>query len=430
MRPDADRIFVSTTLSERRKRETKKNWPFLCASGLTSARASVFSCAPPIFFRRGGLRKKPLLSVPLILKRSSLVAQVADVIRSEIMRRAWSDWIPSERELNRTLHVSRNTCRAALHMLTCERLITPVQGRGIRVNRDVVRKAHPGDRQIHSVGLIMPEVVSRLRPTNSVLIDDIREELFDQGVRLSLHVSSACYQANPEHALEKLVGKNRHDCWILVLSNEAQQKWFMQRGIPCLVTGSIYSGIRLPSVDWDHRSICRHAIGQLIALGHRRVVFFNRFLRAAGDLESEAGFLQGARMSSHTDLKAWVVYHDDSRESVGNLISKLLANPEPPTGLIVANSYCYLSVASALAHRGYRVPEDFSLISREDDAFLAYVDPEPARYLNTTARMARKVMTLIRPLLEGGIPNFEPVRLTPRFIAGGSVRQLANVSGG
>src|SRR5579863_2145171 len=65
MRPDADRIFVSTTVSERRKRETKKNWPFLCASGLTSARASVFSCAPPIFFRRGGLRKKtPLVCAP------------------------------------------------------------------------------------------------------------------------------------------------------------------------------------------------------------------------------------------------------------------------------------------------------------------------------------------------------------------------------
>jgi LacI family transcriptional regulator len=359
-----------------------------------------------------------------------LVAQVADVIRSEILRHAWSDWIPSERELNRTLHVSRNTCRAALHMLTCEHLITPVQGRGIRVNREVARKARPPGRAIHSVGLIIPEVVSRLRPMNSLLIDDFREELFDQGVRLSLHVSSACYQSNPEHALEKLVSKNHHDCWILVLSNEAQQKWFMQREIPCLVTGSVYSGIRLPSVDWDQRSICRHAVGQLIALGHRRIVFFNRFLRAAGDLESEAGFLQGARVSSHTDVKAWVVYHDDNRESVGNLISKLLASSEPPTGLIVANSFCYLSVMSTLARRGYRVPEDFSLISREDDTFLAYLDPEPARYLNTSARLARKVMTLIRPLLEGCIPNYEPVRLIPRFSAGGSVRQLVDLSAG
>jgi DNA-binding LacI/PurR family transcriptional regulator len=384
---------------------------------------------PKLFIRHGGPKKRfPV--VPLILKRSSLVAQVADVIRSEILRRAWSDWIPSERELNRTLHVSRNTCRAALHMLSCERLITPVQGRGIRVNRDVVRRARPAGRQTHSVGLIMPEVVSRLRPVNSLLIDDLREELFDQDVRLSLHVSSACYQANPEHALEKLVSKNRHDCWILVLSNEALQRWFMLRGIPCLVTGSVFPGIRLPSVDSDHRSICRHAVGKLISLGHRRIVFFNRDLRAAGDLESEDGFLQGARASSHSDVKAWVVYHDDNRESVGNLITKLLAVPEPPTGLIIANSYCYLSVMSTLARRGYRVPEDFSLISREDDAFLAYMDPEPARYLNPSSRHARKVMTMIRPLLEGGIPNLEPVRLTPQFAPGGSIRPLEDASAG
>ncbi len=362
--------------------------------------------------------------MPLILKRSSLVAQVADVIRSEILRRAWSDWIPSERELNRTLHVSRNTCRAALHILSCEKLITPVQGRGIRVNRDIVRGARPADRQIHSVGLIIPEVVSRLRPSNSLVIDDLREELFDQGVRLSLHVSSACYQSNPLHALEKLVSKNRHDCWILVLSNEPLQRWFMDRGIPCLVTGSVYPGIRLPSVDADYRSICRHAVGQLIALGHRRIVFFNRYLRAAGDLESEEGFLQGARLSSHTDVKAWVVYHEDNQDSVANLIAKLVAMAEPPTGLIIANSYCYLSVMSTLARRGFRVPDDFSLISREDEAFLSHVNPQPARYLNTSARLARKAMTMIRPLLEGGIPNYEPVRITPRFIAGGSIRQL------
>jgi len=358
--------------------------------------------------------------VTLILKRSSLVAQVADAIRIEILGKAWTEWLPSERELSHSLHVSRNTCRHALRILRRETLVKPVLGQGIRINRSAVKKARLASAHSHSVGIILPEAIGRLRPRISLLVDNLRHELFDSGVRVELHNSPNYYQRNPQHALEKLVENSRHDAWIPILSNEPFQRWFMKRRIPCVVIGSVYPGIGLPSVDMDNRAVGRHAAGRLIALGHRRLVFFNRRSPAAGDIACEEGFTEGVRSSPHAGIASQVVYHSDSRENIAHLVDHLFATPTHPTGLLIANSYCYLSVASALAGRGFKIPGDVSLICRDDDQFLSYLDPEPARYQEDLAVVARKIMLLLRPMLEGGDVRADPVRIFPRFTSGGS----------
>jgi LacI family transcriptional regulator len=357
-------------------------------------------------------------------KRSSVVAQVADTIRTEIVKGGWVEWIPSERRLSQTLHVSRNTCRAALRTLYKEGLLIPVIGSGIRVNRSAV----PGDVSAPlpqaSVGLIIPDSVNRLRPVSSLLIEDLREQLFDQKVGLHIYSSPAYYRARPHTALRKLVDNTRHSCWVLVLSHLSLQAWFASREIPCVVSGSVYPDIRLPSVDYDHRSVCRHAVGKLISLGHRRIVLLSPRWGAAGDLESEVGFLEGANASASGEVQARIVYLADDRQSIVNVVRRLCAANPQPTALIVANSYCYITVVTALARLGLLVPRDISIICREDDQFLCYIEPEPARYISNCSVIAKKIMSVIRTLLQGGVAAANPIRLFPRFTPGGSFRRL------
>lgn len=362
--------------------------------------------------------------MPLTLKRLSLVGQVAEAIRAQVLRGTWPDWIPSERVLSSTLHVSRNTCRSAIMGLRREGLVEPVQGRGLRVIRAGVRKIRSSTPHLQSVGIILPDAISRLRPSISLFVDEIRDELYDSKVRVHLHSGPHYYEKIPDRALEQLVKQNYHDCWILILSREPLQRWFAERKLTCLVSGSPHPGILLPSVDWDHRAICRHAADKLIALGHRRLAFFNRRSRAGGDLESEQGFMEAAKNPRYPDIEARVVYHEDQRESVVNLVQGLFALAHTPTGILVANSYCYLSIASALARRGLQIPKDVSLISRDDDSFLAYVDPEPARYLTDSHTWVRKIMYPLRQLLEGGATRLKPTRIMPAFIRGSSLRAI------
>ena len=359
----------------------------------------------------------------LTLKRSSLVAQVADAVRGEILAKTWAEWLPSEREISSTLHVSRGTCSQAIHALRQEGLVETVVGCGMRIRHRPIGRAHPAGGKLRSVGVISPTPVNLLRPRDSLFIDGLREELFDLGVRLDLHNSPVYYVSNPDGPLAKLLRKNRHDCWLLMRATESIQRWFMERGIPSLVAGSSFPGIDLPSVGDDHGSICRHAANRLIALGHRRIAFLNRRPSGATDRESDAGFAEAVQ-ASPARVEARTVYHESSHKNAVQLIERLFAASAPPTGLLIVNSYCYLSVLSALARLGLRVPEDVSLISKDDDAFLAYLDPEPTRYANAPATLVHKSMIFLRSMLEGAIIRPISVRLIPYFIAGASCRAV------
>ena len=70
-----------------------------------------------------------------IPQKVSLVDQVVDVITREIADGSWDDWLPGERVLCETLHVSRNTLRAALAELTRRRVVRPERPRGTRILR-------------------------------------------------------------------------------------------------------------------------------------------------------------------------------------------------------------------------------------------------------------------------------------------------------
>ncbi len=311
-------------------------------------------------------------------------------------------------------------------MLSREGLIEPVQGRGIRLKHGATTPRPRGGSHPHSVGVLIPEALGRLRPSISLMIEELQAELYDMEVRLQVHASPACYAGNPARALEKLVEKNPHDCWILVLSQRPLQKWFMERSLPCVVSGSIYSDVVLPSVDFDYKAVCRHAAGRLLALGHRRIAFLNRRLLAAGDVDSEAGFHEAVAGPRHEKVDARIIYHDDDLPSVFAAVRQLIENKtKAPTGLIVANSFACLSTMTTLTRCGLRVPEDVSLIARDDDPFLAYVDPIPARYIYDVSSVAKKQMALVRALLDGSTVHRETVRIVPHFSAGGSLRKLA-----
>ena len=86
----------------------------------------------------------------------------------------------------------------------------------------------------------------------------------------------------------------------------------------------------------------------------------------------------------------------------------------------MSNSYAYLSAASLLAQRGLRVPRDISLISRDDDPFLASLAPAPARYIVDPRAFAKKMLGLLLQLLNRGPVRRSPAALLPKFAAGGS----------
>lgn len=352
-------------------------------------------------------------------QRNSLVSQTANFLRTEIQRGAWREYLPGERALCEALQVSRNTLRAALEQLKRDGVVRSEHGAG---NRVLQRPSHKTDElRGRDVALLSPAALERLRPTMTLWIDELRALLSERNCRLHVFHGPQYFRANPAVALKKLVAQNPHGCWVLVLSNASTQRWFDRHSIPCVVAGSLHEGVGLPFRDLDHRAMCRHSAGAMLGLGHRKVALLIQKSHRAGDLESEAGFIEGVRQSPHRDADVIVGYHNETVPGICSALRRLMDSKPRPTALLVANAYHFLTVVTRLAQMGYRVPEDISVVSRDEDPFLYFVVPQPARYLASPHVLAKALLRPVSELLEGGVVTHRSVRIMPDFVPGGTL---------
>ncbi len=355
-----------------------------------------------------------------LIPQRTVASQIAEQIRADIGRGVWHTWLPSERALSRTAQAGRNTVRKALTQLRSEGVIAPEHGLGYRV---ISRPpTTPVRRPLKTVGILIPEQIGRLRPFILLWIDELKDLLAANGCRAIVYESQKYYQAKPGQALERLVAQEAPEVWLLTLSSHPTQSWFAQRGLPCYVAGSSFADVALPSFDLDCRFTCRHAAGVLFRLGHQRIGLISRESQNAGDIESELGFLEGVRSFSQREDLAEVVRPREDTVSHSRALTRFLDRKEPITGIVVANSYSYLTVASLLGQRGLRIPRDVSLISRDDDLFLQYLDPLPARYVASPQAVAMKILGPILRLAAGiAVPPGQKMRMLPNFEPGGSI---------
>lgn len=355
-------------------------------------------------------------------QRHSLVGQTAVFLDAQIAAGQWREWLPPERTLCETLQVSRSTLRRALEQMRRDGRIRSVHGAGNRILRG--SRVRGGRLRSHDVALLVPEPLELLRPTQVLWIDELRAMLSERGCRLHMLHGLQYFRVNPGAALEKLVRQHPHGCWILALASPDCQQWFAKRGLPCVIAGSCHTGIDLPFRDLDHRAACRHAAGMLLALGHRKLALVAQKTRLAGDIESEAGFLEGVHRSRNADATAVVYHHDATAPGIVQLLKRLIAQKPKPTALLVANAYHCLAVISGLAELGRRVPADVSVISRDEGSFLTYLVPTPARYIANPRAFARSLLQPVLELLEGGAVAQRALRLMPQFVRGASVAAI------
>ena len=366
-----------------------------------------------------GRDKAVLGEAMTLISHRTVASQIAVQLRANIEKGAWGEWLPTERVLCQTMQASRNTIRAAINQLKADGLVKAERPAGNRIVSSIGRSEK--GRQSKSIGVVVPQAVHLLRPLIALWLDELKDMLLEEGCLLRVYHGSQYYRANPARPLAKLLKQNRHDAWVLVLSSQTMQQWFARSDIRCLVAGSIYPGIDLPFCDFDYRTICRHAVGVLLRLGHRRIALLNHDYPRAGEVAGELGFREGIRASSHSDVISSVVYHHDDVETVQRALERLRRGRAGfPTGIIVSSSYAYLSVVTLLASLRLRVPQDVSLISRDDDALLKAFYPAPARYAVSPHAFARRLIGPISALIRGQPVTRAATYFLPKFAAGGS----------
>jgi LacI family transcriptional regulator len=346
--------------------------------------------------------------------RVQLAGQAAQVLREELARGVWANHLPGERALSERLGVSRSTLRTALDVLRREGWIEVAQGHPTRILK---ASGQPATRPAN-VALLTPVPLRAMPPFMLHWLDELRDDLSAADYQLNVYVAPTCYRPRCARALESLVRRSPAAAWVLYLSAGPMQRWFQANALPCLVAGSCVPGVELPAVDVDYRAACRHAAGWLLALGRRHLAIVLPDNGCEGEVESERGFHEAFAHTSVEQASALVIRHDGTPKHLATVLDAVLGRPARPDGLIVARSAHTVTVVTHLQRRGVRVPEDATVVSRDDDAFLESIVPPIPRYVCQPAPFARRILRATLELALGGVSSTRPVRLLPKFVGG------------
>lgn len=167
-------------------------------------------------------------------------------------------------------------------------------------------------------------------------------------------------------------------------------------------------------VGVDDVASAKMATEYLISLGHRRIVFISG---GPADVRSDlrhSGYQKGL-MESAVSLRDWRLEGDGSAESGRAAVERLFIKDDLPTAFFCFNDNTAIGVISALQMRGYRVPEDFSVLGFDDIPFANNFTPglttirQPRQHIGEMAmsllldRLANRTLSVQTHLLHGDL---------------------------
>ena len=340
--------------------------------------------------------------------RPSLITHSADFLREALLAGEWTDLLPSERTLCTRLRISRPTLRTVLAQLEREGVISAVENKKRRILAASMKQ--PGKTRPRVIALLSPVPQQAMPPFVLFWVDALRELLAEAGHQLEVHASAHCFVAKPAGGLKKLTQRAQAAAWVLFRSTPVMQRWFADQNIPAVIAGSCADELELPSVDLDYRATCRHAATMLMQKGHRQIALLLPGSSHGGDVESEHGFREAFVTSNATPI---LLQHHETAEQVVEQLDVLLKRKPAPTAFVVARSIHTLTVITHLLRSGHKLPRDFAVVSRDDDAFLDHVVPRVTRYSADAAKFAKRLSKLVLELAQTGRTSTKPVRLMP-----------------
>jgi len=189
--------------------------------------------------------------------------------------------------------------------------------------------------------------------------------------------------------------------------------------MPTVLVDRMLQSWPVDSVALDNESAAVQATNYVLDLGHRRIGTISGPAHISTGAERLAGFMKSLAARGITpDPKH--VRHGDYREDVAYSVTReVLALPEPPTALYVANNMMLIGAMRAITEAGFRCPADISVVSTDDLPWATAFRPRLTTVRQPVREMGLEAVRLLVDRITR--PSDEPARrlvLPPTLIVG------------
>lgn len=197
-----------------------------------------------------------------------------------------------------------------------------------------------------------------------------------------------------------ILGQKKADGLIL-LTARTDQKILeeLSQDHPVVLACEYYEGTQLPTVSIDNVSSARKATEYLISLKHKRIGHISGPLNVVVGRDRCKGFHQAMAKHGLSVDPSLVQEGEFSFESGFNLMMKFLSLEEPPTAIFAGNDEMAMGAVKAAKSKGFRVPEDLSVVGFDDIKFASIFEPALTSIAQPTFDMGQKAMHLLLRLI-------------------------------
>lgn len=143
-------------------------------------------------------------------------------------------------------------------------------------------------------------------------------------------------------------------------------KLLEQYGIPFVLIDREVPGVNADTVMGDSKEGASKLTEHLIELGHRRIAMINGHLEASTARYRQEGYKETLLLNGIQWDEQLMMEMEFNPKNADEHIEKLLDLQQPPTAIFAANNLIALAAIRSLRRKGYRVPEDMSIVCFDD----------------------------------------------------------------
>jgi DNA-binding LacI/PurR family transcriptional regulator len=186
-----------------------------------------------------------------------------------------------------------------------------------------------------------------------------------------------------------------------IIENRKQVEAALDAGMPCLVINNIVEDLQVSYIGIDNLSGGFTATDYLINLGHAKVATITGNVQTQSGAQRLEGYKRALKKHNLTVDPQYIMEGDYSRRSARVGAEKLLDLKEPPTAIFSASDDMALEIITVIMERGFKVPNDISVIGFDDNPAALYGPVGLTTIKQPLFQMAEEAVKVLHQIVAG-----------------------------
>lgn len=312
--------------------------------------------------------------------------------------------------INETRHVAEDTKKIVLKAIKELHYSPSAVARSLKVNTT------------KSIGMI---VTTSEAPYFAEIIHAVEDHCYRQGYSLFL-----CNTQNHPEKIKnhlEMLAKKRVDGILVMCSEYTADSLDLLKSLSDLPMVVMDWGPVNPNTDriLDNSFEGGYLAGKhLVDNGHKDIAYLSAELKKTTARKRYEGFLKALHEGGLEMNPDWLLEGSFEPEDGYECMNRLLAQEHRPTAIFCCNDVMALGAISAITEKGFRVPEDFSIIGYDNVHISRFSAPPLTTIHQSKARLGERALQLLFERIHNKSSKRETIEIHPELVIRKSVKNL------